>query len=823
MRVTDKTMFDQMKGSLQTAVSGINKDQEEISSGKKINLPSDDPVIYTEATLLNAQQGTNTQISRNLASIKSLGSMYESTFNSVNDLLSQAKQLALTYSDATMSPSDRQTGAQAVENIIEQLVTLGNTKLNNTYIFGGTKANQAPFQLNPDYSVDYNVPLGTRDPVNAYVAQGTVDTTGFSGQQLFYDNSKVLTANPSNSYTGNASSDTDYNAFVIDSSNNTLYVNGSPVTLDKGIYRGSELAGQIQSKLGPGYYVTFDSGSGRFAIQNQTGKTVTLNWSNAGATAAKTLGYDRLDSTVVNGNSDVSDVEAGNSSVLIKITQDGSATGPLQERARYTYSLDGGQTWSADPIIANYGSADTTADFVVDSSNNTIYENGAPVTLAAGTYTGATLATEIQTQLNAVQPGHTVTYDATAMTFTITNGTGHAINLNWSNSGATAASLLGFNAQDTSIAAGSSATSNVEAGLSLGQIMEVGYQVGPTTNQLVVNDGVSDHTIILNDGPYDGAGLATQLQTQLSGTFGAGVFAVSYDGASNKFTIQNTSGATYTLKWSSSSATAGTLLGFNSSDTILAGAGSSATSDFATDPRNTIYENGLPITLDAGTYTGQGLAAEIQTKLGPGFQVSYDSTANQFSIVNNTGVPATFNWSNSSTTLGAMLGFDNRDSTVANGGTDTSNFQAGMMLDGTNGADATNSRLKIAFDPGSSLATGDSFAIKDLDIFGFLKNLKDSLQDNNTTGITDAIQDMDLSIDVVNTDITKVGMFNNKLATLTTQNSNKDYLYTSMLSPLTDADIAQLTTDLTSLMNNYQALLYSMAKMQNLSIMDYLK
>src|SRR5271157_4566175 len=311
MRVTNKLMFDQMKTSLQTALSGINKDQGEISSGKKINVPSDDPVVYTEATLLNAQQGTNTQITRNLQSINSLGSMYESTFNSVNDLLTQAKQLALTYSDATMSPSDRQTGAQAVENIIEQLVTLGNTKLNNTYIFGGTKANQAPFQLNPDYSVDYEVPLVARDPVNAYVAQGTADTTGFSGQELFYDNSKALTATPSNSYTGNASSDTDYNAFVIDSSNNTLYVNGSPVTLDSGIYRGSELANQIQSKLGQGYYVTYDSESGLFAIQNQTGQAATFNWSNADATAAETLGYDRLDSTVASGSSDVSDVEAG--------------------------------------------------------------------------------------------------------------------------------------------------------------------------------------------------------------------------------------------------------------------------------------------------------------------------------------------------------------------------------------------------------------------------------------------------------------------------------------------------------------------------------
>jgi len=823
MRVTNKSIFDQLKANLQSAMSGVNKIQGEISSGKKINVPSDDPVVYAEATLMNAQKSQNTQLSRNLASITTLGSMYESTFNNVNDLLTQAKQLALTYSDATMSPADRQTGVQAVENIIEQLVTLGNTKVNNTYIFGGTKANQAPFELNPDYSVDYNVPLQAREPVNAYVDQGEMGTTGFSGQQLFYDTSKALSANPANSFTGNAYTDGSYYAFVIDSRNNTLYVNGSPVTLDAGIYRGSELADQIQSKLGQGYYVTFDSASGRFAIQNQTGQTVTLNWSNPGATAAATLGYDRLDSTVNEGGSDTSDVEAGGNPILIKIIQNGNTTGPLQERARYTYSLDGGQTWSAQQMIANGGPAGTAGEFVVDSTDNTMYENGAPITLATGTYTGAALATEIQTQLNAVQAGHTVTYDAATMKFTITNGTGNNVDFNWSNSGATAASLLGFNTQDTELATGNSSTSDVGAGQNMGAIMEVGYQVDSTTNQLVVSDGVNDYTVTLNAGTYDGAGLATEVQAELNSTpLGAGLFTVSYNGATNQFTIQNTGGAAYTLKWSSNNATARTLLGYNAADTVLAPGGSS-TSNFATDPRNTIYKDGLPVTLDAGTYTAQGLAAEIQTKLGGGFQVSYDPTLRQFAIVNNSGVPVTFNWSNSSTTLGAMLGFDNRDSTVANGSSDISTFDAGMMINGANGADSTNNRLKIAFDPGGSLAANDNFQIKDVDIFGFLKNLKDSLQNNNTTGISSGIQDMDLSLGVLNKDITKVGMFNSKVNTLTQQNSNRDYLYTTMMSSMTDADLTQLTTDLTTLMNSYQALLYSMAKIQNLSLLDYMK
>ena len=308
------------------------------------------------------------------------------------------------------------------------------------------KANQAPFELNPDYSVDYTVPYGAQETIDVYVDRGEREKAGLSGQELFFDKNKVLYEDPANSYRGDTFTNGNYYAFVIDESNNTLYADGSPVALDTGVYRGLELARHIQSKLGSGYYVTFDSATRRFAIENRTGHAVTMNWSNPGATAATVLGFDRLDSTVNDGARDIGDVEAGSSSFLVKMTQGGRTIGALQERARYKYSLDGGVTWSDEEMIVNYGRA-TTAEFVVDSTNNSVYRNGASIALTAGTYTGAELATEIETQLNAVQVGHTVTYDASTRKFTITNGTAGTIRLNWSDTGATAASLLGFQAQ----------------------------------------------------------------------------------------------------------------------------------------------------------------------------------------------------------------------------------------------------------------------------------------------------------------------------------------------------------------------------------------
>jgi flagellin-like hook-associated protein FlgL len=392
--------------------------------------------------------------------------------------------------------------------------------------------------------------------------------------------------------------------------------------------------------------------------------------------------------------------------------------------------------------------------------------------------------------------------------------------LNWSKPEA-AAALLGFQPTDTGIATGTSDVSDIEAGLSLGQILEVGYQVDATSNQLVVSDGVNDYMVRLTTGLYDGATLAAEVQAQLASTpLGAGLFAVSYDNATRQFTIQNTGGAAYTLRWSDSSSSGATLLGFDATDTVLA-AGASDVSDFATDPRTTIYKDGVAVTLDVGTYTGAGLAEEIEGKIGAGFRVEYDSGLRKFSIYNDAGVPVALNWAETTATVAAMLGFDVRDSIVANGSTDVSDFDAGMLVDGTNGANAVNNRIKIAFGTDGFLAADDSFEIKDLDIFAFLKNFQDALEGNNTPGIQAAVRDLDYSLDVVSKNITNVGMLTNKVDTLIQEKETRDYRYSQIQSEMVDADLAQLVAEFNAMVNSCQAL-YSMSKLQDLSIMNYM-
>lgn len=105
--------------------------------------------------------------------------------------------------------------------------------------------------------------------------------------------------------------------------------------------------------------------------------------------------------------------------------------------------------------------------FVIDNTNNTIVFNDGTAdrtaTLAAGTYTGADLATAIQSALNGA-PGttntFTVDYNTTSSTkFTIQNTSGPAVNFLWSNTGTTTQQILGFSPVDSgNVATGAAVT-----------------------------------------------------------------------------------------------------------------------------------------------------------------------------------------------------------------------------------------------------------------------------------------------------------------------------------------------------------------------------
>jgi len=189
MRVTDKLRWDVSKKKLSSLNEKISTLQEQISAQTKILRPSDDPVIYARSVQMTSEKNLNTQYKRNFNRLSAFAGTYETVFDGMKDLLSTAKQLAVTQGSDQMDAASRKTAAVQIEGMIENLVTLGNAKVGNAYAFGGKKSDTVAFVLDEtDYSVTFN---GSDDVPEVYVDGSTKEKLGMSGKSAFYNGDTV--------------------------------------------------------------------------------------------------------------------------------------------------------------------------------------------------------------------------------------------------------------------------------------------------------------------------------------------------------------------------------------------------------------------------------------------------------------------------------------------------------------------------------------------------------------------------------------------------------------------------------------------------------
>jgi len=149
-------------------------------------------VSYTQNMQITAEQSQNTQYASNLNSLQANGAYYQTSLNSIGDILTTVKQLAVQMSSSTVDASSRSAAADQVDSYIQQLAAVGNTKVGDTYIFGGEKANGAAYTLDSTTnSVTFNgtdnvakVAVNTSTTVDASISGNTVFTGTVNGQNV---------------------------------------------------------------------------------------------------------------------------------------------------------------------------------------------------------------------------------------------------------------------------------------------------------------------------------------------------------------------------------------------------------------------------------------------------------------------------------------------------------------------------------------------------------------------------------------------------------------------------------------------------------------
>jgi flagellar hook-associated protein 3 FlgL len=174
MRISENLKFNTIVDNMFKSQESYNKLSEKLSSLKEINRPSDDPVGMSKVLKFRESRASIEQDIRDIEGCESWLTMSESKLSAVGDLLVKAREVAVAQSTATASVETRSIGAGTMEHIIDQVLALANSKYGGSYLFSGTKLEEAPF-LSSGRSV---AETGTAIAAEGNIFDGIVESEG---------------------------------------------------------------------------------------------------------------------------------------------------------------------------------------------------------------------------------------------------------------------------------------------------------------------------------------------------------------------------------------------------------------------------------------------------------------------------------------------------------------------------------------------------------------------------------------------------------------------------------------------------------------------
>ncbi|MFB0711756.1 flagellar hook-associated protein FlgL [Buttiauxella noackiae] len=146
MRISTAMMYQQNMRGITNSQSEWLRYGEQMSTGKRVTKPSDDPIAASQAVVLSQAQAQNSQyaLARTFATQKI--SLEENVLGQVTTAIQSAQEKIVYAGNGTLSDDDRASLATDLEGIRNQILNLANsTDGNGRYIFAGYKTDSAPF------------------------------------------------------------------------------------------------------------------------------------------------------------------------------------------------------------------------------------------------------------------------------------------------------------------------------------------------------------------------------------------------------------------------------------------------------------------------------------------------------------------------------------------------------------------------------------------------------------------------------------------------------------------------------------------------------
>lgn len=178
MRISDRQRYALANSRVDSAKSDNTAMLEQLSTQKRINRVSDDPIGMGQALKRKTQINNYDQFIKNIEFSKGFLERTEASLQGITENLMRAKELSVSLANATYGPSSREAAALEIREMIEGVVSLANSTYGNRYLFGGFRTQTPPVSREGGF-------MGDDGAIFLQIDDGTFRQVNLQARNLF--------------------------------------------------------------------------------------------------------------------------------------------------------------------------------------------------------------------------------------------------------------------------------------------------------------------------------------------------------------------------------------------------------------------------------------------------------------------------------------------------------------------------------------------------------------------------------------------------------------------------------------------------------------
>ena len=179
MRIADDSGYRNLLLDIQRIAERMQASQNQISSGKKLTKPSDDPSAAADVVNVDSVRATSAQYLDNAGTANSRLQIADNALDGVQQVIDRIRTLALMAQNGTSSPS---LSVEEISGLRDQLLSYANTEFEGQFMFAGSNTDSAAYDKASNGAITYS---GNSDEVRLQVGKASTLQSQIPGDQVF--------------------------------------------------------------------------------------------------------------------------------------------------------------------------------------------------------------------------------------------------------------------------------------------------------------------------------------------------------------------------------------------------------------------------------------------------------------------------------------------------------------------------------------------------------------------------------------------------------------------------------------------------------------